>query len=190
MAKNRLQLKAENIIGKRVLILGEVGSGKTTLITELLKNLSLLIDLKEITVIDMAPDKIGEIGGKILSCIDLMETLRYFSPEKVYAPRLMGTSREQVFEYAELNKIAISPLIDEFIQKPTKVLIINDITLYLHASKLGKILDSIEIAETFLASGYHGSKLAEDHGTGVSNREIRMIEKLVTYMDQVVRISN
>lgn len=191
MAKNKdkIQLKAKDIIGRRVLILGEVGSGKTTLTAKLLKELMLLVDPKEITVIDMAPQRVGEVGGKLLDHIGLTNKLRYLSPEKVYAPRLLGVSREQVLEYADLNKRAIDPLLDEFIQKSTRVLIINDITLYLHAGKLKKILDCVNLAETFLASAYYGSKLADDQGTGISNLEKQTVEKLATHMDQVIKIN-
>lgn len=192
MAKNndKVRLKAKDILSKRVLILGEVGSGKTRMVAELLRELMLLLDPKEITVIDMAPQKIGEVGGKLLAHVDLVNGLRYLSPEKVYAPRLLGVSRKQILEYADLNKRAIGPLLDEFIQKSTKALIINDITLYLHAGKLKKIRDCVKLAKTFLASAYYGSKLAEDRRTGISLRERQMVEKLAAHMDQVLKINS
>ncbi len=189
MAKNnKVQLKGEDIVGRKVLILGEVGSGKTPLASRLLKELMTFLDLKEITVIDLAPQRMGEVGGKISDYVDSIDKVRYISPERVYTPRLTGTSREQVLKYAELNRRVMEPLFNEFVQRNTKVLILNDITLYLHAGKLETVLKCMRLAETFLVTGYHGSRLAEDRGSGITAREKRLIEKLVTYMDQIIEM--
>lgn len=188
-SKRENQLKPTEIIGKKVLILGEVGSGKTSLTAKIVQKLTLFIEPKEITVIDMAPEAIGEIGGKLPKYLSLNSELRYLSPAKVYAPRTMGVTNTQVVEYAKRNKNAMKPLLDEFLKKPTKVLIINDITLYLHLGKLEKIMNCMRLAETFLASAYCGVKLKEDYGAGISAREKQMVEKLATYMDHVVKLN-
>ncbi len=191
MAKSRRknQLKAIETIGKKVLILGEVGSGKTSLTAKIVQKLMLFIEPKEITVIDMAPEAIGEIGGKLSRYLSSSSELRYLSPAKVYAPRTMGVTSVQVLEYAKRNKNAIEPLLDEFIKKPTKVLIINDITLYLHLGKLEKIMSCMRLTETFLASAYYGVKLKEDYGAGITAREKQLVEKLATHMDSVVKLN-
>jgi GTPase SAR1 family protein len=183
------QLKATEIIGKKVLILGEVGSGKTFLTAKLIQELMQLVKRDEITVIDMAPEAIGEVGGKLSDYLRSVHKLRYLSPVRVYAPRRMSTSYKQVLEYANKNKKVIDPLLDEFLKKPTKTLIINDITLYLHVGKREKILSCVKLTETFLASAYYGVKLAEDHETEISTREKQLVEKLATYMDRVVKIN-
>lgn len=92
--------------------------------------------------------------------------------------------------YADLNKRAISPLLDKFIQKSTKVLIISGITLHPHAGGLRKILDCVKLAKTFLASAYYVFKLTEDRGTRICLREKQKLEKLATYMDPVVEINS
>ncbi|KPV61586.1 MAG: hypothetical protein AOA65_2403 [Candidatus Bathyarchaeota archaeon BA1] len=189
MAKNsrRVRLKVKDIVGRKVLVLGEASSGKTRLIARLLDQLTSLAEPCEITIIDMAPQRIGDIGGKLSDYTSSVNKVRNLSPRKVYAPRLTGTSREQVLEYAELNRKAIEPLLSQFIQKPTKFLIINDITLYLHSGDLEKILHCLTLAQTFLASGYHGRKLAEDRGAGISLRETQLIEMLAKRMDKIIR---
>ena len=188
-SKRKNQLKPRETIGKKVLILGEVGSGKTSLTAKTVQKLMLFIELKEITVIDMAPEAIGEIGGKLSKYLSLNNELRYLSPAKVYAPRTMGITNKQVAEYAKRNKNAIEPLLDEFLKKPTKVLIINDITIYLHLGKLEKILSCIRSTETFLANAYYGVRLKEDYGAGISTREKQMVDKLAAYMDHVVKLN-
>jgi len=136
-----------------------------------------------------APEAIGEIGGKLSKCLNLNSELRYLSPAEVYAPRTMGISNTQVVEYAKRNKNGIEPLLDEFVEKPTNVLVINDITLYLHLGKLEKITNCMRLTETFLASAYYGVRLKEDYGAGISAREKQMIEQLATYMDHVVKLN-
>jgi hypothetical protein len=74
-------------------------------------------------------------------------------------------------------------------QNTTEVLIMNDITLYLHAGKLERILQCARSAKTFLATAYYGSKLAGDFGTGISSREKRLTDELAASMDRVVRVS-
>ena len=190
MAKNKeVRLKGKSIIGKRMLILGEAGSGKTKLAARLIKELMMFSNPKEITVIDMAPQRIGNIGGKISNYLDPVNKVRYLSPKKVYTPRLTGTSHEQMLKYAELNRELIQPLLSDFVRRTTKILIINDVTLYLHAGELKTVLECVKLAETFLATAYYGSKLAEDRGAGISIRERQVIGKLATYMDQVIKIN-
>jgi hypothetical protein len=186
----RIQLEPTEIIGKKVLIIGEVGSGKTSLTAEVVQNLALFIEPEEITVVDMAPEAIGEIGGKLSNHLSLNSELRYLSPAEVYAPRTMGTTNTQVVEYAKRNKNAIESLLNEFLKNPTKALIINDITLYLHLGKLEKIINCVRLADTFLASAYFGVKLREDYGTGISAREKQVVKKLGTHMDHIVKLKN
>lgn len=190
MAKrqSRVQLRAKDIVGKRVLVLGEAGSGKTMLAARTLEELLVLVNPDEITVIDMAPQRIGDVGGRLSEITDATKKVRYLLPQKVYAPRLTGASREQVLEYAELNRRAMEPLFNMFIRTPTQILILNDVTLYLHAGELETVLKSMRKARTFLATAYRGSKLAENHGSGISAREEQLVKKLSIDMDQIIEI--
>jgi GTPase SAR1 family protein len=183
-----VKLEDLDIIGKKVLIIGEAGSGKTMLAAKLLQKLTSILNPEEITVIDLAPERIGYIGGKLKEYVDLIGKVRYFSPLKVYTPRLSGASREEVLRYAELNRENMEPLLKEFIKNPTNILVINDVTLYLHSGELEVILNCVKKAKTFLATAYYGSKLAEDLGTGISLRERLLTDKLATFMDFVVKI--
>lgn len=185
---SKAQLRAKDVIGKRVLVLGEAGSGKTALAARLLDELIELFNPEEITVIDMAPRRIGEVGGKLSAITDSTKKVRYLAPKRVYAPRLTGTSREQVLKYAELNRRVMEPLFNMFVRRPTQILILNDVTLYLHAGELETVLKSMRLAGTFLATAYRGSRLAEDRGSGISARENRLVKRLSTYMDQIIEI--
>jgi energy-coupling factor transporter ATP-binding protein EcfA2 len=186
----KLKLKATDILGRKILIIGESGSGKTKLVARLFKELTLLIRPERITVVDLAPRRVGGIGGKILDYAEVSSKVKYLSPEIVYTPRLAGESREQVLHLARLNKKNMEPLLNQFIQSPTEALIVNDITLYLHLGRLEKVLDCVKLAHTFLATAYYGSKLANDFGAGISLNEERQTDRLATLMDSTVKIDH
>ncbi len=187
--KQKVQLKGRKILGKKVLILGEAGSGKTKLAATLLRELMMLVNPEKITVIDLAPQRVGEIGGKSTDYVNIGGGVKYFSPKKVYTPRLAGTSPEQVLHYAELNRKSMEPLLNRFIRNATEVLVLNDVTLYLHSGKLETVLKCVRLAKTFLATAYYGSKLAKDLGTGISSRERQLTDKLATFMELVIKIN-
>jgi len=187
--KNKAQLKGKEILGKKVLILGEAGSGKTKLAAQLLRELMTLVNPEEITVIDLAPQRVGEIGGKLTDYVSITGGVKYFSPENVYTPRLAGASPKQVLHYAELNRKNMEPLLNRFIRNVTEVLVLNDVTLYLHSGKLETVLKCVRLANTFLATAYYGSKLAEDLGTGISSKEKQLTDKLATSMDSTLKIN-
>lgn len=191
MAKNKqkVQLKGREILGKKVLILGEAGSGKTKLAAELLQELMMLVSPERITVVDLAPQRIGEIGGKLTDYVNLIGRVKYLSPKNVYTPRLAGTSPKQVLHYADLNRKNMEPLLNEFIRNTTEVLILNDVTLYLHLGKLETVLKCVRSAKTFLATAYYGSKLANDLGTKISSRERQLTDKLATFMELIIKIN-
>jgi len=187
--KNKAQLKGKEILGKKVLILGEAGSGKTKLAAQLLRELMMLVNPEEITVIDLAPQRVGEIGGKLTDYVNVNSRVRYLSPQNVYTPRLAGASPKQVLYYAELNRKNMEPLLNRFIRNITEVLVLNDVTLYLHSGKLETVLKCVRLAKTFLATAYYGSKLAEDLGTGISSKERQLTDKLATSMDLTLKIN-
>jgi GTPase SAR1 family protein len=186
--KQKNQLKGKEILGKKVLILGEAGSGKTKLTAQLLQELMSIVDPKSISVIDLAPKRVGAFGGKLTEYLSISGRVKYYSPKRVYTPRLSGKSSKQILHYAELNKKNMQPLFNEFIQNATEVLVINDITLYLHLGELEIVLECVKLAKTFLATAYYGSKLAEDLGTGISLRERQLTNRLAAFMDLVVKI--
>jgi hypothetical protein len=183
-------LKGIDVLGKKVLILGEAGSGKTRLVAKLFQELIALISPEEITVIDLAPRRAGAIGGKLTDYVDVSSVVRYLSPKNVYTPRLSGQSPEQVLHYAQLNRENMEPLLNTFIQNPTKVLIMNDVTLYLHLGKLETVLGCVRLANTFLVTAYYGSKLANDLGMGISAKEKQLTDNLARFVDLTIRIDH
>ena len=177
------------IRGKSILIIGEVGTGKTRLTLRLM-NEAIEMDVKDITVIDMAPKAINvngsSIGGLLLEKPD--PRIRYMAPKEIKTPRLTARNAEELLELADKNKLEIDVLLNAFNKNPSKVLFVNDVSIYLQRGELERILGVFSKAETIVANGYLGERLREDFSTGVSLRERNLILKMADKMDKVIRL--
>ena len=177
-------------IGKKVLIMGDVGSGKTRftrcLLLEALKN---GYD-SQITVLDMAPKQVSFngllIGGKISKVGEFK--IRYLDAEDVKTPRLSARSLNELLELAEYNRKIFEKMLKEFISSPTQILFINDVSLYLQMGSLDLLWLALEKADTAIANGYYGEKLRNDLGSGLSRRERRLMESLAARVDVLIRL--
>ncbi len=178
----------EEILNKRTIIIGEIGHGKTRLTAKILDELINKIDPKNITVIDMAPTTVIGIAARISAYTNAVSKVRYLVPSIIRAPRIEGKNKEEVIYLANLNKDSIEPLIQCFLNKPTKVLIINDLSIYFHAGDINKILECINIAETFIANAYYGESLPNDKNSSISERERKLIEELIKNIDIVIKL--
>ncbi|MGQ9479576.1 MAG: helicase HerA domain-containing protein [Thermoproteota archaeon] len=174
----------EEIIGRRTVIYGEVGSGKTRLLQNLIVRLVEAGFSGKVTVIDTAPSRINGVGGPISIC----PGVRYLRPQVVFAPRLQSQSAEQVLRYVKINVERIRPLLVEYLRDPTPVLAINDLTIFLQGGDLEELLNVINHAETFIGTAYYGRSLDEDYGSGVSERERRLTLSLLKAVDNRIML--
>lgn len=175
-----------------MLIVGDVGSGKTLLTANFLDQTVDKGYAPQVTVIDMAPPamKIQGVmaGGTLADFTKSVLKVRYLKPVEVKAPRLTAKTSEELKQLAEFNRQIIEPLLTKFLHEPTPFLFINDVSIYLQAGGLEKLLKVIRKAQTFIANGYLGRKLEEDFGTGTSNRERDLMNKLLKKMDVVIKL--
>ena len=176
---------------KRVLIKGEAGSGKTLLMHKILLQAVESLPKGSVALIDMAPERKVFGGRKIGGAInveDLVSKLNYMRPEKLRAPRLEGKTSDKVSQLAKENAEKIDVFLDRFIDAPSDVLFMNDLTIYLHAGSFKKIRRVIEKVDTFIGNAYEGVLLAEDFGSGISENERRLLNKLEKSMDVIISI--
>lgn len=181
-------LTADDVIGRKVLIVGDVGRGKTKLTARLLEAIAERLGLSSVTVIDMAPTTLPDIGARLSAYTDVVQKIRYFAPPVIRGPRLEGKTADEVLELAEANRAAIEPLLDAYLANPTPILVVNDLSIYLHAGDLRRVLECARVADTFLANAYSGTTLSDDKGSGVTEREKSLLNKLVHQFDLTVRL--
>jgi GTPase SAR1 family protein len=179
-------------LGKKILIIGDVGAGKTKLTLELISQAIESEHAKDTTIIDMAPAtkmfKERKIGGRLIEMMEMPAQLRYLTPEKVETPRLSAEDAGHLLHLIKHNHDAILPLLQDFVQNPSTVLFINDISIFFQSGSSKAVLSTVEASETFIANGYYGKYFAFDHDTGVSKTERDLMDLLASKMDKVIAI--
>lgn len=135
-----------------------------------------------LTVIDMAPESIKGIGGKMSR--DGINSLRYYTA-RIVAPRLVGRTVDEVEMLAKENARLIDGIFIEYLKNPSKVLFINDISLYLQAGDLDKLLSFLSATPTVIMNGYYGSSLG---GGKLGRRERQNMKVLQKRCDRVIKV--
>jgi hypothetical protein len=160
------------IVGRRILITGDVNSGKTTLSRLMVETLCLDGFGPAMAIVDCAPEVprqvalargVSGVGGK-LAYPPGMGVL--YLTDHIAAPRLSTNTEEEALVVAAANRARIDVLLDRFAASGREILFINDVTLYLQAGDATKLADRIAGASTVVANGYRGTRL----GAGILSR--------------------
>jgi hypothetical protein len=180
-----------DVLGKWILITGDVNTGKTTLTRNIMEDLCRRGLSSRIVIVDMAPDIPEEIalkkglkgvGGKLMPAG--WEDVVYLAA-RIRPPRLSSKTEEEALLIAGMNKRGIDGLLDEFQRTERDILFINDMSIYLQAGNATDLLQRIRAAATVVANGYYGQKL----GTGVlSIREAAEMELLMGAFPYCVKL--
>lgn len=180
----RLQITDDAIrgfINKKTLIVGEVNTGKTAYLNNILEKL-LKEGHTDLSIIDMAPETIGDIGGKM--SLGKLTFIRYLTA-KIVAPRLTGGSQEEVEALAKENAWSIDAILLQYLNDPSKVLLINDVSIYLQAGDLDRLLSLLNSTSTVVMNGYFGYGLG---GGKLGERERRKMKALQEKCDRVINL--
>ena len=187
-----IYLRVEDLLGKKTLIIGDVGRGKTLLTLKIILKLIEIGLSEELTVLDFAPNKIeidGDvIGGKLVEFSVFPFKVKYYT-DRIFASRLMGRNSVEVLNFARLNRRACDGLLRRYLRNPSSILVINDITLYFQVDDLGLLPRVLEKSKTFIANGYYGERLMDDKGSSVSLVERRNLLDLIGMMDLVIDLN-
>jgi energy-coupling factor transporter ATP-binding protein EcfA2 len=202
-----MTLSADQIIGKKTLLIGESGSGKTTLMGILLLKMiqEWNIPPNQISVLDFAPPRspigTGWLGGTVDGLFDpnslhprfheidqiMFSGVRWLrkmtgngdadSPP-FRTPRLSARNAQEIYDACLENyRLALRQL-QILVAQPTPIVMVNDITIFLHLGGLREIEKIFHQAPTAVLNGYYGIKLKPDHGSQISARERTMIHLL------------
>lgn len=176
------RLRFKDLLGKKVVITGEVGVGKTRLLAELVDEAALEDDLK-VAVLDLAPDvQISPnitVGASVKTYCRHLNQVNYLRPRVILAPRVQGRNREEVLDLALKNASTIEPLLVSLTSTPPDVLFIDDLTIYLQAGKIDLLTTLISKVVTFIATAYKGKTLLDDKGSDLSRAEENLLKYLL-----------
>ncbi len=165
----------------RILIVGESGAGKTRLTHKILLALSAIASGRRITVVDMAPDYRGV--GRPMPPVPGARVLR----ARLYAPRLMSHGDcDKAWRLARENARVTTSMLQEYLESPTPVLSINDLSIHLHAGDPRLLVEAIEASTVFVGNSYMGERLRDE--CGLWEREARGLEELGRVVDLVWRL--
>lgn len=178
-----------DLVGRRTLIAGDVGAGKTSLTRSLLEE-ALEMGLDDVTVIDMAPRAVDidgvPVGGTLINAD--ARGIRYLQTGDIKTPRLSARTPEELLRLADHNRDKVESLLEAFDTEPSSILFINDISIYLQRGNLDRLWETLLKADSVIANGYVGERLKDDLGTGLSRDERRRMDELASRMDEVIRI--
>ncbi|MBW2148652.1 MAG: hypothetical protein JRI22_16680 [Deltaproteobacteria bacterium] len=172
---------AEALVGRRILIVGDVNTGKTHATLELARAL-FSAGWRDMVILDFAPETTRGIGGKM--SLDGFENVQYLTAQ-IIPPRLTGKTREEVEEYARINAQRIEVILEAGLDRPREVAVINDVSLYLQGAEVETLLGWLDYARTVVINGYYGKSFDE---TEFSMRERARMEALMKCCDEIIRL--
>jgi hypothetical protein len=184
------EIRYDDLIGHSTLLYGETNTKKTIITSKFVQYLieSKKILPKDITILDFAPPissiKDIKIGGKIKDFYDKSSICNNFYFEgEIIPPRLKARNKYELYKFACENFRKTFNILKKFNNNPTKILIINDISIYLHIGNKKLLVDSIKESETFFGNSYYGFSINNNFAAHFNLREKRLVEYLIKKMD-------
>ncbi|MFX1575305.1 MAG: hypothetical protein ACFFB0_21425 [Promethearchaeota archaeon] len=175
-----------DFISHKTLLYGDTDTKKTFYTAKFIQFLieTKKVSPKDISVLDFAPKlKVIQnvrIGGKIEEFYKNSITCNNITFEgNIIPPRLNARNKAELYEIACNNFQKTKKVLKIFNENPTSILIINDISLYLHIGSIKLLLESINRSDTFFGNTYYGTSIKSDFSTLFSLREIRLVKYLI-----------
>ncbi len=172
----------ETYLHQRTLIVGESNSGKTTLTDQLLDMFIHAGYASEIAILDLAPDKLMGVGGKMRTKPP-REAL-YLST-LIAAPRLQGKNNRHVWQLAQTNARATERQFKQLIEAKRKILFVNDATLYLQAGAFEHFEKVLNSFHTAIINAYEGDRFGD---SALTRREKKLTRSLKQRCDLIIRL--
>ena len=167
--------------GFSVLIYGETGRGKTRL-AWVMARLMAGVRPGGVFVADFAPARMG-VGAPMPPVPGAIVR----RPSGLRAPRLeSGGDCGVAWRLAQENARLTSAVLEEYLSGPGRALVVNDLTIHVHAGDPGLLLRAIEAAPAFVGTAYYGSRISDE--CGLSEREMRFVEDLASRVDVAWRL--
>ncbi|MFX1315923.1 MAG: hypothetical protein ACFE9T_08675 [Promethearchaeota archaeon] len=180
------KLELADFIGHHTLLYGDTNTKKTYYTAKFIQFLveSKNYNPKQISILDFAPKvcffKSIKTGGRLQDYYQEIIRCNNFQFEgEIIPPRLKARNKRELYEYMCHNYKLTSNILKEFNQNPTKILIINDISIYLHLGDKKYLLETINKTSTFLGNSYYGRTIKRKFASLLSLRERYYVEYLI-----------
>ena len=184
-------------LGKRILVIGDVNTGKTTLCKRWLSELCQQGLDTRIALIDMAPTIPPELalkrgivgaGGELRASLgsEVLDLRAHLEP-----PRLSSSSESEALEKAAHNAQLIEALISR-LEPVRDILFINDVTLFLQARSAASLIEAVgfDRRTTLVVNGYRGERLGGGALTRHETAEMGELEKAFANPGKVVTLTH
>ena len=176
--------KIDTNISHKTLFVGDINTGKTARTVRILQHFVDAGWAANITVIDLAPDAHKNVGGKMP--VPEKTALQYLTGP-IVPPRLTATNDDQAQELAQANAHLAEDLFQRFTVRPSKILFVNDASLYLQAGNIERFQAVLEIPTTAILNAYYGESFPD---SALTRREKQMVSALIRLCDHVIYTSN
>jgi len=180
------KLDFNSLKGLHTLIYGETNTGKTFYTANFVQYLLEIIKIepKKISILDFAPKlayfKNLKIGGRIQDYYEnsvKCNNIKFIGD--IIPPRLNAKNKNEMYSNICHNFNKIYEILEIYNSNPTPVLIINDISLYLHLGSNRYLINTINKSDTFFGNSYYGSSISSKFSKLISIREKRKVESLI-----------
>jgi len=183
-------------LGRRILVTGDVNTGKTTQCRRWLEALCRQGLGRRIALLDMAPTIPPElarargmrgVGGELLPPPDcgILDLRAHLLP-----PRLSSTSDAEALEKAARNAAIIDALISK-LRREHDILFINDVTLFLQTRRTASLIEAADFDRrtTLIVNGYRGERLGGGELTRHETTEMAELARFFAATGEVVHLT-
>jgi len=174
------------LVGKKTLLYGETNTGKTFYTA---KFIQYLLEIKKfapkgISILDFAPKLVNfnnlKIGGRIQDYYEnsvKCNNIKFIG--EIIPPRLKANNKREMYKNICHNFNKIQEIMDIYNGSPTSVLIINDVSLFLHLGSNKYLINTINKSDTFFGNSYYGLSINSKFSKLLSIKEKKKVECLI-----------
>lgn len=184
----------QKFIGQHTLLYGENNTQKTYLTAKFVEFLFNLKEFKpkEISILDFAPKLTYinnlKVGGLIKDCFKDSKKCNYIKFKgEIIPPRLKAKNKDELYKNLCHNYKIVTNILQKFNENPSSILIMNDISIYLHLGSKNYILNTILKTNTFFGNSYYGYSIKKDFSKLLTIKERKRVEFLARRLKNAIK---
>jgi len=179
----------EELIGHHTILYGNHNTKKTYYTARFVQFLleAKKVDPKKISILDFAPKLFKffdlKIGGKIEDFYPFSIKCNNISFKGDIFPVITSSDNKVTCENARNNYKRLHEILNQYYENPTSILIVNDISYYLHLGNKKFVQKIIKESNTFFGNSHYGSSMSKDLNNKFIRREKYCVEFLIKKID-------